>query len=258
MTSGQAPHLERSLADDFFAGALAPARFDQLFIHLRGCDDCRDHFEQVRRGYRAMSPPGPGLARHEADLLKQQLVAEFAPAKARTSWLEKWSAAFGALAAVTAAALVTTFVPADEGFTAKGGAAPVQAELVKLLCMSRVGADDVAVKAVPQTSGKSTCGVGQFLMVAASAPTPPAEVTVVVLDSLGGSRYISRRSRPEPQQLFEGYVQLTDPGAYQVVAMSSEGRIDDLRAVDAAKAGAARKKLEGVLDVSVTSLEVVR
>jgi hypothetical protein len=237
-------HASRDLIDRCFAGTLAGPDWDELFVHLRGCPDCRDHFERTRLAFRALGgkPPATplGLARAEADIIRAALLPAPTPL-ARRLRLPPLALvlAGGAALAIPLAIALRRPPPVSDGFAERGG--PTAALGFDVLC---VPSSEQAVP-VSASAVKGRCAPGSFLKAVVTKPDGSLpHVLVVAVDP---AFKIRARLRAEAAGsgpvVAAGHTQLGANEAFAFVALFSRKPVAEA-AVDDAVAAARRSGIQ--------------
>jgi hypothetical protein len=251
-------HAARALIERCFAGTLAPAEWDELFAHLRGCPACHDQFERTRAAFRALGGPpaaAPRLARAEADLIREALLPPPRPAR-------RW-APLAALALAGGLGLALLVVrpahqhDAGDGFAERGAV------------VTRAGFDVLCVppdEAAPPTSASAAggrCAPGSFLKAVVTRPDPALpHVLVVALEPGFRMRASLRAQASGTERVFApGHTRLGSGEALVLVAILARQPVSDAAVTEAVtrarKSGTALGELSG-LPLADTAQLVVR
>jgi hypothetical protein len=214
-------HVARRLVDRCFQGRLPPGDWEDLFVHLRGCPPCREHFERTRLAFRALggaTHARPPLGRTEAELIRDALLPAPSPVRRRLTWLSAVAVLAGGVAAIF---LLAPARPPGT-FVERGALAPRQA--FDVLCIPAQ-----EERATVSAAAAGSCAPGSFLkvVVTRSEPSRPSAV-VIALDASGTVRATVRADGGgQAPVVAPGHLQLGASESLLFVAIFSRAPISD-------------------------------
>jgi hypothetical protein len=227
-------HAARRLVDRCFEGRLPPGDWDDLFVHLRGCPPCREHFERARLAFRALggaNQTAPALGRAEADLIRDALL----PAPSRAPRRLAWAGAVTVLAAGLATTIFLTLPARPPGtFVERGAETPRHA--FDVLCIPA----QQERATVSAAAARGRCAPGSFLKAVVTRPDPGRpNVVIIALDPAWTMRSTVRtEALGEAPVVAPGHLQLGDSESLVFFALFSREAIGDAdlqRAVESAR-----------------------
>ncbi len=204
-------HVERAI-EAYFEGRLSDETDrDALFGHLDRCTECREHFNEIARGFRMLSQDQAGPGAVELSMIGASLLKPEKKRRAPAWWA-------GLLGLASLAAVLFVVRPVDDGFGAKGGASGTVATL-EVLCFNEKA--EMSSHLNTHLHEATACKAPGYLKIIYASPRSVKRLTVAAV--VGKEvRFITEVANPRPRSVLPNHARLVAGETIKIIAVEGE------------------------------------